>query len=473
MGPHRVGGGGSPPGASAAVVGARVSPPAAETELKPELTLLDATMINVGTIVASAIFLVPSSIAAGFQSVFPTVLVWVAGAVVSLFGAFSMAELGAAMPKAGGQFAYLKRAFGPVWGYLYGWGASVIINPASIAAIAVGFATYLAHFIPLGDWGIKAAAVVSIVGLTVVNCFGVKTGAVTQNVFTLIKIAAAIGLIAVCFLLPGGSSSNFRPFWPTEPVGALIAPLGVAMIAVLYAYDGWMEITYVGSEMKRPDRDMPLSIILSTVLVSALYVGAAVALTYVLGHSGVARSTRVAADAATVVIGPIGAGAIAAAILISTLGANNGIVFTSARIPYAMARDGQFFRWAGQVSPRYRVPVIALIVQGIWSCLLVFSGTYNQLATYVIFVSFLFYAMSCAAVIVLRIHEPGMRRPYRTWGYPVTPIVFILFAGYLIWNTIVQQPRDSTMGLGLLALGLVFYFGLGWHRPRDSTWGRV
>jgi len=438
-------------------------------ELKAELGLFDATMINVGTIIASAIYLVPAGIAAHFSGVFPTVLVWVVGGAVSLFGALSMAELGAAMPKAGGMFVYLSRAFGPIWGYLYGWGASVIINPASIAAIAVGFATYLDFFTarsgtPLGPWGIKLVAVGSIVALTALNCLGLKLGVLAQNILTVTKIAAIAGLIAACFLLPGGSSGNLQPFWATQSIGAMVGPFGVAMVAVLYAYDGWVEITYVGSEMKRPERDMPLSILFSTGIVTILYVAVAVAFPYVLGRDGVAGSVTVASDAATVVLGTAGAAAIAGSILVSTLGANNGIVFTAARIPYAMAKDRQFFSWAGQVSPKFAVPVTSLVVQGLWCCLLAASGTYDQLLTYVVFVSFLFYAMAAAAVILLRRREPELKRPYRAWGYPVTPIVFILFAGYLIWNTIVEQPLDSAVGAGLLLVGLAFYFGFGWNR---------
>jgi amino acid transporter len=439
-----------------------------DQDLKPELGLLDATMINVGTMIASAIYLVPATIAAQFSGVAPTMMVWIVGGVVSLFGALSMAELGAAMPRAGGMFVYLSRAFGPTWGYLYGWGAAVIINPASIAAIAVGFATYLDYFttragLPLGAAGIKTAAILSIAALTFLNCFGLKLGAVTQNVLTLIKIAAAAGLIVICLALPGGSAGNLQPFWSGDSIGAMVGPFGVAMVAVLYAYDGWIEITYVGSELRRPERDMPLSILLSTLIVTVLYVGVAFALTYVLGRAGVAQSTTVASDAATVVLGAAGAAIIAGSILISTLGANNGIVFTSARIPYAMAKDGQFFSWAARVHPKYAVPVTSLVVQGIWAALLAMTGTYNQLGTYVVFVGFLFYALAAAAVLLLRRREPELPRPYRTWGYPLTPIIFIAFAGYLIWNTIVEQPLDSAVGAGLLLLGLVPYYALRWR----------
>jgi basic amino acid/polyamine antiporter, APA family len=432
--------------------------------LRAELGLLDATMINVGTIVASAIFLMPAIIAAKFTAPGPAILVWVAGALVSLCGALCVAELGAAMPRAGGQFVYLSRAFGPVWGFLYGWGAAVVINPAAIAAIAVAFATYLGQFVSLGAGGVRGVAVASIVVLTVVNCFGVKLGAWIQNVLTILKLAAVVGIVVAALALGGGPDGAFRPFWPDQPLTSLIGPLGVAMVAVLWAYDGWIEITYVGSELRRPGRDMPLAIILSTLIVAALYVMVVVAFTAVLGHAAVARSERVAADAMTAVLGAAGATVVTAAVLVSTLGANNGIIFTAARISYAMARDGRFFGWAGTVSPRWGVPVTALLAQGAWSVALVFLGTYEQLATYVVFVSFLFYGMSCAGVMVLRRREPGMPRPYRAWGYPVTPLLFIAFALFLVGNTIVETPLESLVGGGLLALGLVFYFGLRWNR---------
>lgn len=426
--------------------------------LRRQLGLLDATMINVGTIIGASIFIVPSSIAAGFSGSFPTVLVWIAGGLVSLCGALCVAELGAAMPNAGGQYIYLQRSFGAVWGYLYGWGAAVVINPASIAFVAVGFATYLGFFLPLSGLGIKLIAVGSILLLTLINCFGLRVGALTQDVVTTLKILAVVALVALCLLLPGGRAENFQPLWPHESAGALIAPFGVAMILVLGAYDGWIEITYVGSELRRPGRDMPLAIVLSTVLVSLLYVGVSVAVLYVLGQVATARSSMVAADAVKVVLGPVGGAALTVAVLLSTVGCINGMIFTSARIPYAMARRGHFFRWAANLNPRRATPNTAMVVQGFWAALLALSGTYNQLVTYMVFVSFLFYALSCGAVILLRAREPGLPRPYRTWGYPVTPVVFILFSGYLIVNTIRESPRDAAFGAVLLLAGLPVYW---------------
>ena len=264
--------------------------------LRPGLGLLDATMINTGTMVGASIFIVPSSIAALFTATFPTILVWIVGALVSVSGALCLAELGAAMPRAGGQYVYLRRAFGPVWGYLYGWGAAVVINPASLAFVAVGFASYLGFFLPLSPLAVKLVAAGSILLLTIVNCFGLRLGAVIQNILTLTKIGAVAALVGVCLLLPGGHAANFQPLWPAESVQALIGPFGIAMVLVLGAYDGWIEITYVGSEMRKPGRDMPLAALFSTALVSLLFVGVSVAAVFVLGREATARSTLVAAD---------------------------------------------------------------------------------------------------------------------------------------------------------------------------------
>ena len=431
--------------------------------LRRELGLLDATMINAGTIIGSSIFLVPASIAAAFSGSFPTILVWVAGALVSLCGALCIAELGAAMPKAGGQYVYLQRTFGPIWGYLYGWGAAVVINPASIAFVSVGFATYLGFFVPLSALAVKLVAVSAILLLTLFNCLGLRVGAVTQDIITVIKIAAVAALVVLCLVLPGGSSANIQPLWPRESFSSLIGPFGLAMILVLGAYDGWIEITYVGSELKRPGRDMPLSILLSTLLVGLLYIGVSVAVLYVLGQKATAASATVAADAMKVVLGPAGGALITVAVLLSTLGCSHGMIFTAPRIPYSMALRGDFFAWAGRLHPSRATPNTAMIVQGFWAALLALSGTYNQLITYMVFVSFLFYALSSAAVLVLRRREPRLERPYRAWGYPVTPVVFILFSGYLIANTIREAPLDAAIGAALLLAGLPVYWYCRWR----------
>ena len=434
-------------------------------ELKRQLGLLDSTMINVGTIIASAIFIVPSAIALQLHASLPTILVWIVGGLVSLLGALSVAELGAAMPQAGGQYVYLTEAYGPVWGYLYGWTSGVVINPASIAAIAVGFATYFGFFVPLADAGIKAVAVVSIVALTALNCLGVRLGAITQNVLTLIKMGLLAVLIVAGFVLPGGSVANLSPLWPPAPVGSLIAPFGVAMVAALWAYDGWIEITYVGSEVKDPERTLPRSIVLSTLIGMALYCLVTASFAYVLSPARMAASSLVASDAAQVTMGRAGAALVAVAIMTATLGSNNGIVLTAARVPYAMARDGVLPRWLAGVHPRFLTPVPSLVVQGIISIALTWistepswKDTYSRLFTYVVLSEFVFYAMSCGAVLRLRHKAADLVRPYKAWGYPVTPVLFILFSLWLVINTAREQPRDAAAGAALILAGLPIYF---------------
>lgn len=442
------------------------------TELRRQLGLLDSTMINVGTIVASAIFIVPSVIASTVHASLPAILVWVVGGVVSLLGALSIAELGAAMPQAGGIYVYLSEAYGPVWGFLYGWSSGVVINPASIAAIALGFATYLGFFVHLGDAGVKLVAVVSIVALTVLNSLGVRLGAVTQNVLTLTKIGLVAALIVVGFVLPGGSAANLAPLWSGAPVGQQIASFGVALVAVLWAYDGWIESTYVGGEVMDPGRNLPRSMIVSTFIAIVLYCLVTASFAYVLSPAKMAVSSLVASDAAQVTLGAAGAGFVAVAIMVATLGSNNGIVLTAARVPYAMARDGVLPRWLAGVHPRFLTPVPSLWVQCLVAVALTWVSTepswksiYSRLFTYVVLAEFVFYAMSCGAVIRLRSKAPELARPYRTWGYPVTPIVFIVFSLWLVFNTAKEDPGDTLMSVALIVIGLPLYW---WQRATSE-----
>jgi amino acid transporter len=435
-------------------------------DLRRQLSLFDATTINVGTMIASAIFIVPSTVALHLRMPGLAILVWLVGGLVSLLGALCMAELGAAFPKAGGLFVYLREGFGPVWGFLYGWAVAVLVNPASIAAIAAAFATYLGFFVPLGPWGIKLVAVGSIVALTALNCAGVREGAVTQNVLTTLKVAALAGLIVAAFVLPGGSAANLAGARGPEP-GSLLTALGVAMVAVLWAYDGWIEITYVGSEVMDPGRVFPRSIAWSLAVVILVYVLANLAFLYVLPVERLAGSPLVASDVATVVLGPVGAAVVAATILVATLGANNGIVLTSARIPYAMARDRRFFAWAGRVHPTLGTPVPALLAQGAVASVLALTGTYEELFTYVVFASWVFYALGCAALLRLRRTRPDLPRPYRAWGYPLAPLVFIGFAAWVVGSAIIETPREAIVGIAIVAAGLPGYWY--WGRNVSTT----
>ena len=422
------------------------------------LTLLDATMINAGGIIGSGIFMVPATIALLTGSTSLILAVWVFGGLISLFGALSIAELGAAMPRAGGQFVYLNEAYGPVWGYLYGWSCVAVINTASIAAVGVAFSEYLGFFFPLSTMGIKSVAILSVILLTIINILDVKSGARAQNIFTLLKIGAIFGIISLGLVMDGGSAENIQPFYPDRPLPALVGPLGLAMVSVLWTYDGWIFITYVAGEVKNPGRNIPLSLVFCMLIVISIYLLINFVFTYTLGIGAMGTSTLVASDSAFIFLGEKGAVLVSIIILISLLGANNGFILTSARINYAMARNRLFFQQAAKVHPKFKSPANALIIQAVWACALTFSGTYNQLITYIIFASWIFYAMSCAAVIILRKKRPEMKRPYKTPGYPYIPIIFILFAVFLTFNTILEAPRDAAVGAGIILAGLPLYF---------------
>ena len=426
--------------------------------LERVLSLLDATMINVGGIIGSGIFMVPATVAffTGSSSLF--FLVWILGGIVSLFGALSVAELGAAMPQAGGQYVYLNEAYGPIWGYLYGWSAVAVINTASIAAVGVAFSEYLGFFFPISDASIKGIAVGTIVLLTIINIVDVKSGARFQNLFTLSKLGAIFGIILLGLVMEGGTNQNLSPIFSDKPFIGLIGPLGLAMVSVLWTFDGWIFITYVAGEVKNPGRNIPLSLIFCMLIVVSVYLLLNYVLLFILGFTGMNGSELVVSDAASVFLGNKGAAVVTIIILISLIGANNGFVLSSARINYAMARDKLFFNQAAQIHSRFKSPANALIIQCVWACLLTFTGTFNQLITYIIFTSWIFYGMSAGAVIILRKKKPDMDRPYKTPAYPWIPIIFIFFAIFLTINTIMEAPRDAAIGAGIILAGLPLYY---------------
>jgi len=429
-----------------------------QPKLKRVLSLLDATMINAGGIIGSGIFMVPATVAMFTGSASLFFMVWIAGGIVSLFGALSVAELGAAMPRAGGQYVYLSEAYGPVWGYLYGWSAVAVINTASIAAVGVAFSEYLRFFFPITDVSIKGIAVATIVLLTIINILDVKSGARFQNLFTISKLGAIFGIIILGLVMEGGSNQNLSPFFSDQSFTELVGPLGLAMVSVLWTFDGWIFITYVAGEVKNPGRNIPLSLIFCMLIVVTIYLLLNYVLIYTLGFTGMNGSDLVVSDAASVFLGNKGAAIVTLIILISLIGANNGFVLTSARINYAMAKDKLFFYQASQIHPRFKSPSNALIIQCVWASLLTFTGTFNQLITYIIFASWIFYGMSAGAVIILRNKKPDMERPYKTPAYPWIPIIFILFAIFLTINTIIEAPRDAAIGAGIILAGLPMYY---------------
>lgn len=438
-----------------------------KTQLQRSLNLLDAAMILVGSVVGSGIFLVPSDIAREVGSFGLIIAVWVVAGTLSLFGALSYAELGSIIPHAGGQYAYLREAYGKLPAFLFGWTEFLVIKSGSIAAVAVAFALYLGHFLPLDDAGIKIMAIACIALLSAINYLGVKAGALVQNIFTFLKVAALAALIFLSFILADPRQSSFDPFWPETFPGTLLGAFGVAMVAALWAYDGWNNVTYVAAEVKDPQRNIPRALFIGMGIVLAVYTFATLAYSYVLPLNAMANSKLVAADTASVILGPGGAALIAGAVLVSTFGTVNGMILSGPRITYAMARDKVFFRKLGAVHPRFGTPYISVAVQGIWAALLTLTGTFEQLFTYVIFAAWIFYAMTAGAVLVLRKKWPGVPRGYRTWGYPWVPLVFIVASACLVVNTLIETPRDSLFGLGIILLGLPAY--LFWERKsRDN-----
>jgi APA family basic amino acid/polyamine antiporter len=426
-------------------------------QLRRSLSLLDVTMINVGTMIGSGIFIVPAAIALQLTGIGWNLGVWVAAAALSLLGALTFGELGATLPQAGGLVVYLREAYGPIWGFFYGWTVFIVIQTGSIAAVSVAFATYLGHFVPLGPIGIKLVAIAAIAALTLVNAIGVRAGARTQNVVTIAKLVVIALLIAVSFGSSAGSMRHLAT--PAARLSsALVGAFGTALVAALWAFDGWIHTSYVGGEVENPGRNIPISTVASVVVVTVVYLALNLGCHYVLGQEGVARSSRVAADTAAAAIGGSGAGFASALIALATLGCVSGMILAGGRIYYAMAREGLFFTSVGQVHPRYRTPANSLWLQGLWSIALALSGRYDQLFTYVVFASWVFYGMGAAAIFVLR-GRPGLSSPYRVWS--VVPAAFVVLTIALLCGTVINDPRDAAIGLALMLAGVPAYF---WFR---------
>jgi APA family basic amino acid/polyamine antiporter len=407
-------------------------------------------------------------------------VVWVFGGLLSLCGALSYAELAAAMPEAGGEYVYLREAYGPLWGFLYGWTQMWVAKSGSIATLATAFFYYLANFfpyldgifytvpLPLGAHGApldlrygQLLAMALILFLAGVNYFGVKIGGEVQIVVTIVKVSL-IAFIVVAGLAFGKAHA---PAAEAVPHPLTIAGFFAALVAALWAYDGWNNVSMVASEIRHPQRSLPLALIGGTLAVIAIYLAANAAYFHVLSARQVGSSERVAADMMRRVVGDWGAQAVSIAAMISIFAALNGSILTGARVPYAMARDRRFFASVAKVNAAYHTPGVSILALSVWSALLVLSGRYEQLFTYVIFASWILYGMTTAAVIVLRLKKPDLPRPYKTLAYPVLPVLFVVVAIFLVLSTLFDSPRESLLGLGFIFLGLPFYFY--WKRRRD------
>lgn len=439
------------------------------------LTAWDGALLTIGATVGTGIFLTTSDMARVLPHPGLILLVWAAGGLLTLAGALTYAELGVLFPRAGGLYHYVKEAYGPLPGFLYGWAAFLVIMSGGIAALAVAFGEYLGSFlpwfstrhvllaVPLGGWtwtlsGGQVAAVGAIVLLTAVNHLGLKEGALLQNALTLLKIGAIVAFAGIGLAVPARATPDlFGPLAGAAGTGPLLAAFGVAMIAALWTYDGWYGLTCSAGEVRNPARALPLGLIGGTLAVMVLYLLLNLVYIRALPLPELAGASRVAEAAAAALFGPTGARLVAAAVLVSTFGCLSSTILYTSRIYQPMAQDGLFFPSLAAVHPRFRTPVRSLWAQSGWALLLTVSGTYEQLYTYVVFASVVFHAATAAAVFVFRRTRPELPRPYRTWGYPVVPAAFILACLLLIWNTLAERPRESLAGLGLLVVGLPVY----------------
>ncbi len=431
-------------------------------DLPRVLSLWDVVMIVIGGVIGSGIFLSPSEIAAAVPSPLLMLGVWVAGGLLSFFGALAFAELGAAMPEAGGVYIYLREAYGSLVSFLFGWTLFLIIDSGAIATLAVAFSSnMLPRFFDMTPLTKKIVSAAFVVFLGAVNYVGVRWGARLQNFLTYIKVAA-IGIVVfgVAFLSKGrGSAVNFVEPKPGPFSTNLLGAFGVGLIASLWAYKGWESATYSAGEVKDPRRNLPLGILIGTFVVIALYVIMNIAYLYMMPVGKIASSEgRVALDVMQTIIGPFGSSLIAFLILFSILGAANQNMLCSPRVYFAMARDGVFFPKIAECHPKFMTPHVSIIAISVWSVVLTLTGSFKQLFTYVVFGQWIFFGLTVAAVIVLRRKRPDLERPYRTWGYPVTPIIFIIAALFVAVSSLISAFMNAVFGLVIICLGIPAYF---------------
>jgi APA family basic amino acid/polyamine antiporter len=457
---------------------ALTAPPAEDRGLVRGLGPEDAALVTIGSVLGTAVFITTADVARVLPHPGLILAAWALGGALTLAGALTYAELGAMFPQAGGIYVYLKEAYGPLWGFLFGWASFLIIMSGGLAALAAGFGEYLGSFLPffstshgllalpLAGWtwtvnGGQLAGALAIAVLTFVNYIGLREGAGVQNAVTVVKIGSIVALSLFGLMVPAPVSPHLTAPLPTT---ATASALGIAMIAVLWGYDGWYGATFLAGEMRRPARDLPWGLLTGTLGVTVLYVLMNLVYVRALPVEAMAATTRIGETAAAVLFGPTGARLVSLAVVFSTFGCLSSTILYCTRIYLAMARDGVFFSSLARIHPRYRTPAMSIVVQGAWAIALTFSGTYEQLYTYVVFAMFLFHAATGAAVFVLRRTRPEAPRPYRVWGYPLVPVVFILTALGFVLNTLLERPTESLWGLGLLFLGLPAYYF--WRRRR-------
>jgi len=433
--------------------------------------LWDVTTITAGTILGSAIFVAAAFVPREVPHPTLVLLLWVTGGLIAIAGALSYAELGTMFPEAGGQYHYLKQAFGPLWGFLFAWTSLLAIQAGPVAYLGVAFGDYLGAFVPffssrhtiasiaLGPWNwepntAQLAGVSAIAVLSAVNYFGTRQGATVQGILTGIKLLSVAGLIGFGLT----TSANVAVDWAAPlPPGNLLAAMGLAVVAVLGNFDGWYQATLSAGEIRRPERNLPLGMIGGTALVGLLYLLVNLVYFRAMPLTEVGASGRIGEEATTALLGPTAGRLLAAAVLVSIFGCISSAIIGASRLGLPMSQDAPAFRWLARIHPRYRTPTAGVVTLGVWSMLLVLSGSYEQLFQYSLFASFIFHAITGLALFSLRRKQPDTPRPYRVVGYPWVPALFLLAMTGLVLNTLRERPVQSLLGVGMVALGVPFF----------------
>lgn len=434
------------------------------------LGLRDLTLLVIGTVIGSGIFLVPGAVLGQVHGyVLPALLAWIAGGALSMLGALTFGELSAANPKAGGLYVYIRDCFGAFPAFLFGWALFFAIGGGAEAALASAFSANIAQVIPMSSTTATLLAIGMLVLVTVVNVRGTRQSSNLQNVMTAVKVGSIV-LISVVLLSMGRSSADaVAHSWPAKSDATLWSGFGVAMLGVLWAYEGWQYATFSAGETIDPQRNFPRAFFIGLAALVSIYVLANLGYLAALTPAALVQSQSAAAASIGTVIGPRSARLIAIAIAISIFGAVNGIILTSSRVYYAMARDGLFFQRLAEVHPRFRTPAFAVITGSAWAAVLAATGTFQQLFTYTVFTGWLFYGVAAASIFVYRRRRPDQSRPYSVPFYPWTPVLFIVAAAALVVNTIVAQPRPALIGLGIVFLGAPGYLVWRARKPLDES----
>jgi APA family basic amino acid/polyamine antiporter len=441
------------------------------TKLARVLNRRDLILLTIGSVIGSGIFLVPGEVLrqTGGQ-VGPAMLVWLVGGVLSLLGALTYGELSAINPKAGGIYVHIHDCFGPLPAFIFGWTLFFAMNGGTVATLAVAFSTTLSHMVPLSTVAAKIISITMIAVLTIVNIKGTRESADLQNWTTGIKVGAILLMSAALLAFGRGFTGSTAAVWPASFSGSLVSGFGLAMIGVLWAYEGWQYVTYSAGEVIDPQRNYPRALFIGTAALIVIYLTANFAYIAALGPGGVAASKSVAAESLTAVVNPTAATLITATIMVSVFSAANSNVLTCPRVYFAMANDGLFFRKLAEVHPRFGTPAFAIVAGSLWAVVLAAFGSFTELFTYVVFSGWIFYGLAAATIFVYRKRLPTVERLYRVPGYPWTPLLFIAAAVVLVANTLVDnfrdQPYKTMMAIGIIALGLPAY--LIW-RPRRQV----